>query len=141
MPHFSAQRPDHQPPELLGDDELARAIDSLRRKLGSAQRMLALANFARLTLFLGMLVGGFAILWAGPAPFVELIQGQRELATTWDIFAWWFLVLAIFTVIGVFAIQASRNRQRRAHGWQHRVTELERRLGEALRIQKARVAR
>lgn len=61
------------PPELLGDDELARAIDSLRRKLASARRMLVIANFARLTFLLTVLAGGFAILWAGPAPFLELI--------------------------------------------------------------------
>lgn len=72
--HFGAQRPDHSPPpELLGDDELARAIDSLRRKLASARRMLVIANFARLTFLLTVLAGGFAILWAGPAPFLELI--------------------------------------------------------------------
>lgn len=61
--------------------------------------MLVIANFARITFFLAMLVGGFAILWAGPAPFLELVQGQRVLATTWDVFAWWFAVLAIFIII------------------------------------------
>ena len=139
VPRFSAQRPDHSPPALLDDDELARAIDSLRRKLASARRMLAVSNFARLTFFLGMLVGGFAILWVGPAPFLELIQGQRVLATTWDVFAWWFAVLAIFTIIGAFATQASRRRRRRAEGWQNRVTDLERRLGEATRAQRDRI--
>ena len=141
MPRFLAQRPDHSPPELLEDDELARAIDSLERKLASARRMLAIANFARLTLFLAMLVGGFAILWAGPAPFLELIDGQRVLATTWDVFAWWAVLLALFIVIGAFATQASRRRNRRAAGWQNRVADLERRLGEAARVQQERLGR
>ena len=141
MPHFSAQRPDHSPPELLDDDELVRAIDSLHRKLASARRMLVIANFARFTLFLAMLLGGFAILWAGPAPFLELIEGQRILATTWDVFAWWFAVLALFVVIGGFATQASRRRRRRAAGWQHRVADLERRLDEAVRIRDVRLGR
>jgi len=138
-PHFSAQRPDHSPPELLGDDELARAIDSLHRKLSSARRMLAIANFARLTFFLAMLLAGFAILWAGPAPFLELIDGQRMLATTWDIFAWWFAVLAIFAIIGALAVQASRRRRRRAMGWRHRVADLERRLADATRVRDERL--
>ena len=137
-PHFAAQRPDHSPPELLGDDELARAIDSLQRKLRSARRMLAVATMARVTFFGVMLMAGFAILWAGPAPFLELIQGQRVLATTWDVFAWWFAVLAIASVVGALLTQASRRRRRRAAGWQHRVTDLERRLGEATRVLDAR---
>jgi hypothetical protein len=119
---------------MLGDDELTRAISTLARKLSSARRMLVLANTARLTFFLVMLLGGFAILWAGPAPFLELIEGQRALATTWDVFAWWFAVLALFSVGGAFAMQAARRRRRRAAGWQHRVADLERRLKEASRV-------
>ena len=138
-PHFGAQRPDHSPPELLGDDELARAIDSLERKLRSARRMLRLAMMARVSLLGVMLLTGFAILWAGPAPFVELMQGERVLATTWDVFAWWFAVLAIASVVGAILTQASRRRKRRAAGWQHRVADLERRLGEATRVLDARV--
>ena len=103
--------------------------------------MLAIANFARFTFFLGMLIGGFAILWAGPAPFLELIEGQRVLATTWDVFAWWFAVLALFTIIGAFATQTSKRRKRRAVGWQHRVSDLERRLHDASRIQDERLRR
>jgi hypothetical protein len=141
VPHFLAQRPDHSPPDLLEDDELARAINSLQRKLSSARRMLVIANFARLTFFLSMLLGGFAILWVGPAPFLELMNGERVLATTWDVFAWWFVVLAIFIVIGAFATQASRRRTRRAAGWQHRVADLERRLADALRVRNDRVGR
>jgi hypothetical protein len=138
VPHFGAQRPDHSPPELLGDDELARAIDSLQRKLRSARRMLAVATMARVTFFGVMLVSGFAILWVGPAPFLELIQGQRVLATTWDVFAWWFAVLAVASVVGALLTQASRRRRRRAAGWQSRVADLERRLGDATRVLDSR---
>jgi len=100
--------------------------------------MLVLANAARLAFFGAMLVVGFGILWAGPAPFLELIEGERVLATTWDVFAWWFAVLALFTVIGAYATQASKRRRRRAEGWQHRVTDLQRRLAEATRVRRER---
>lgn len=140
IPHFAAQRPDHSPPETLSDDELARAIDSLERKHRSAKRMLVLANGARL-LFIGLLLAGvFAVLIVGPAPFLELAEGQRALATTWDVFAWWFVVLAIASISGALAIQAARRRRRRAAGWRNRVEELDRRLAEARQEQRARRA-
>jgi hypothetical protein len=141
VPHFAAQRPDHSPPDTLSGDELARAIDSLERKHRSAKRMLMLANGARLIFFGLLLAGGFAILIIGPAPFLELVEGQRTLATTWDVFAWWFAVLAIASIAGALAIQAARRRRRRAVGWKHRVGELERRLAEAMQEQAARRAR
>jgi hypothetical protein len=141
VPHFAAQRPDHSPPDTLSDDELARAIDSLERKLRSAKRMLTLANSARLLFFGVLLVGGFAILIVGPAPFLELAEGQRTLATTWDVFAWWFAVLAIASVAGALAIQAARRRRRRAAGWRNRVEDLDRRLTEALQEQASRRAK
>lgn len=138
-PHFSAQRPDHSPPELLGDDELARAIDSLTRKLRSARRMFALATAARLALYGVIVAGGVAILMLGPAPFQELVEGQRALATTWDVFAWWFAILALASVLGAVAAQSSRRRRRRASGWRSRVEDLERRLDEALRVRRNRL--
>jgi hypothetical protein len=131
VPHFAAQRPDHSPPDTLSNDELARAIDSLERKSRSAKRMLVLANGARLVFFGMLLAGGFAILITGPAPFLELAEGQRTLATTWDVFAWWFAVLAIASIAGALAIQAARRRRRRAAGWRNRVEELDRRLDDA----------
>jgi hypothetical protein len=140
VPHFAAQRPDHSPPELLGDDELARAIDSLHRKLRSARRMLLLANAVRVGFFVMMALGGFAILAAGPAPFVELLQGQRVMATTWDVFAWWFGVLAIASLLGAAAVQFASRRRRRAAGWRHRVEDLERRLAHAERVRESRQA-
>jgi hypothetical protein len=140
VPHFAAQRPDHSPPDTLSDDELARAIDSLDRKHRSAKRMLVLANGARLVFFAALLAGGFAILIIGPAPFLELAEGQRTLATTWDVFAWWFAVLAIASIAGALAIQAARRRRRRAVGWKHRVEDLDRRLVEARQEQASRRA-
>lgn len=139
-PHFSPQRPDHSPPELLGDDELARAIDSLARKLQSARRMFALATIARFALYGVIVAGGIAILMLGPVPFRELVEGERALATTWDVFAWWFAILAIASVLGAVAAQASRRRRRRAYGWRGRVEDLERRLDHALRVQRERRA-
>jgi len=46
-PHCAAQRPDHSLPEVLSDDELALAIDTLRRKRDFTRRMLAAANAGR----------------------------------------------------------------------------------------------
>jgi hypothetical protein len=130
-PHFSAQRPDHSRPELLSDDELSRAVDSLKRKLHSARRMLALANGARIVFFAAMLGLGFAFLALGPAPFLELIEGQRDLATPWDVFVWWAVILAIVSFGGALLVQAARRRRRQATGWKHRVEELDRRLDQA----------
>lgn len=130
-PHFAAQRPDHSLPELLSDDELVRAIDTLRRKRDSSRRMLATANAARVAFYAAMVVAGFVLLWLGPAPFLELVNGERELATTWDVFAWWFAILALFAIIGAAATNAARSRRRRAEGWHHRVADVERRLTAA----------
>lgn len=137
-PHFLAQRPDHSPPDTLSDDELARAIDTLQRKLQSARRMLAVATIARGGFYLLIAVAGTAILTLVPVPFRELAEGQRALATTWDVFAWWFAVLALASVLGATAIQATRRRRRRAQGWRSRVADLERRLGHALDVQQER---
>jgi hypothetical protein len=130
-PHFGAQRPDHSPPELLSDDELARSLDSLNRKLHSARRMLAFANTARLVLFAVMLAIGFSLLAFGPAPFLELMQGERVMATTWDVFVWWIVILIIVSFGGAFMLQVGRRRRRLAKGWKHRVEDLDRRLTEA----------
>jgi membrane protein implicated in regulation of membrane protease activity len=132
VPHFSAQRPDHLRPDELGDDELDLAVDSLGRKLHSARRMLFLATVARLLLLAVMLFAGFAILAFGPAPFLEFIEGQRRVATTWDVFVWWVGILALASLIVALLLQASRRRRRRAAGWRHRVEDLDRRLAVAL---------
>ena len=140
-PHFGAQRPDHSRPELLSDDELALAIDSLKRKLRSARQMLALANIARLTFFATMLGLGFAFLMLGPAPFLELMQGERVMATTWDVFVWWAVILALVSFGGALTVQAARRRRRRAKGWKQRVADLDRRLEQAREEQDRRRAR
>ena len=136
-----AHRPDHSPPELLGEDELARAIDSLTRKLHSARRMLSIATTARYVFYLVTGVGGIAILTLLPLPFQELAEGQRALATTWDVFAWWFAVLALATVLGTAVTQSSRRRRRRTMGWRARVNDIERRLAHASRVQAERAMR
>lgn len=123
---------------MLGDDELARAIDSLSRKLRSARRMYLIATSARIAFWAVMVTAGFGLLASGPAPFVELIQGRRLLATTWDVFAWWFAVLIIVSLAGAAAIQVARRRRRRARGWKHRVADLDRRLAEAVAVQSDR---
>lgn len=123
---------------MLGDDELARAIDSLSRKLRSARRMYAIATGGRVAFWVVMVTAGFALLASGPAPFVELIQGRRALATTWDVFAWWFVVLLIVSLAGAAAVQAARRRRRRAQGWKQRVADLDRRLAEAMTVQAGR---
>ena len=123
---------------MLSDDELARAIDSLSRKLRSARRMYAIASGGRIAFWVVMVASGFLMLATGPAPFVELIQGRRVLATTWDVFVWWFAVLLLFSLLGAAAVQAARRRRRRAQGWKQRVADLERRLAEAVAVQTDR---
>jgi len=129
-----AHRPDHSSPELLGDDELARAIDSLTRKLHSARRMLTIAASARYGFYALIAIGGISILGLLPLPFRELAEGQRALATTWDVFAWWMAILALASVLGAVMTQSSRRRRRRAMGWRSRVDDLERRLEHAQRV-------
>ncbi len=123
---------------MLSDDELGRAIDSLSRKLRSARRMYAIATGGRIAFWVVMVASGFLMLATGPAPFVELIQGRRALATTWDVFVWWFAVLLLFSLLGAAAVQAARRRRRRAQGWKHRVADLDRRLAEAVAVQTGR---
>lgn len=139
-PHFSRHRPDHSPPDLLSDDELARAVDSLARKLHSARRMLVVAAVARLALYVLIALGGVVLLALGPAPIVEYFQNTRELVTTWDVFAWWFAVIGITAIVGAVVAQAVRRRRRRVAGWRHRVDDLARRLAEAHDVQRRRAA-
>lgn len=92
----------------------------------------------RIAFWVAMVASGFVMLTSGPAPFVELIQGRRVLATTWDVFAWWFAVLLLVSLLGAAAVQAARRRRRRAQGWQQRVADLDRRLAEAIAVQTGR---
>jgi len=137
-PHFGRQRPDHSPPELLSDEELARSIDSLARKLRSARRMLILATTWRLTLIAGLVLAGVALMTLGPAPIVEFFERRRTLVTTWDVFAWWFGGMAVISVAGAFALAVIRDHRRRATGWRHRVDDLARRLAHAERERRTR---
>lgn len=137
-PHFSRQRPDHSPPELLTDEELERSIDSLSRKLRSARRMLVLATAWRVTLVAGLAIAGIGLMTLGPAPIVDFLERRRTLVTTWDVFAWWFGGIALISVAGAFALTAIRDRRRRATGWRHRVHDLTRRLEHAEGEQRTR---
>jgi hypothetical protein len=103
--------------------------------------MLAVANGARLAMYVAIVAGGFAVLALGPAPFLELVEGRREVATTWDVFAWWIAALAVTSLFGALLVQAVRRRKRRATGWKHRVEDLDRRLGEARDEQARRLRR
>lgn len=95
--------------------------------------MLVLATTARIGFYGVIVLVGIGVLGLGPAPLVELIQGTRVLATSWDIFVWWFAILATVSVGGAIAVQAIRRRRRRAAGWRSRVEDLERRLAHAER--------
>jgi len=130
-PRFHAPRPDHSPPELLSDDELARAIQTLRRKAHSVRRARLAANVAGATLTVAILAAGFVLLWAGPAPFLERLTGQRTLATPWHIVLWWLGVLLLAAVGGALGDQLLRGRLRMVRGWSHKLHDLERRLAEA----------
>ncbi|HVZ48107.1 MAG TPA: hypothetical protein VG916_04955 [Gemmatimonadaceae bacterium] len=140
VPHFTRHRPDHVAPDLLSDDELALAVDSLTRKLHSAQRMLAGAALMRVALYVIIVLGGVALLALGPAPIVEYFQKSRELVTTWDVFAWWFAIIGATAFAGALVAQAARRRRRRVAGWRHRVDDLARRLDEAREVQRQRSA-
>lgn len=141
IPHFMAHRPDHSSPELLGDDELARAIDSLTRKLHSARHMLTIVRSARYGFYALIAIGGISILMLLPVPFRELAEGQRALATPWDVFVWWAAILVLASVLGAVVTQSGRQRRRRAMGWRSRVEELERRLDHAQRVLAERTRR
>lgn len=129
--HFLRHRPDHLSPELLSDDDLALAIDSLGRKLRSSRRMLANAALTRYALYVVVALGGTALLALGPAPIVEYFRESRTLVTTWDIMAWWVLVVAATVVGGAAVAVAVRHRRQRMAGWRHRVDDLTRRLEHA----------
>jgi hypothetical protein len=141
VPHFARQRPDHSPPELLSNDELDLAINTLDRKLRSARRMFVVATATRYGAFAAATITGVWLMAFGPAPIVEFLQQRRTLVTTWDVFAWWFAGLALTSLGGALAVQAIRRRRRRAAGWKHRMQDVERRLADAIAEREARRTR
>jgi len=130
-PQFFAPRPSHVPPATLSDADLLVAIASLRRKLGGARRSLFLAHCTGALLTLAVVGAGFAVLWAGPAPFFGHFLGSGHVTTTYDAAAWWLVLLLLAILGGAFGDQALRGKLRIVQGWRNRVHDLERRLAEA----------
>lgn len=138
VPRFSRHRRDHSPPDLLDDDELARAIDSLTRKLHAARRRFVVATGVRVALYAAAAVSGLALLGLGPAPIVAYFRKSRQLVTAWDVAAWWLAVIGVTAITGALLAQAVRQRRRQAAGWRHRVDDLAHRLAEAREVQQQR---
>lgn len=141
MPHFTSHPASHAPPATLSDAELAASIAALHHKLQSARRSLFLAHAVGASVTLVVLGAGFAVLWAGPAPFFERFLGHAHETTTFDAAAWWLLLLLLAIVGGAFGDQLLRGKLRSVRGWRHRVNDLERRLAEAEAERRDRAAR
>jgi hypothetical protein len=139
-PHFVAQPPSHVPPATLSDEDLAIAIGSLHRKLRRARRSLLLAHTVGASLTLMVIGAGFAVLWAGPAPFFARFLGQEYVTTAFDAAAWWLVLLLLAILGGAFGDQLLRGKLRIVRGWQHRVHDLERRLADAEDVRRQRVS-
>jgi hypothetical protein len=137
-PLFVAQRPDHLPPDSLGDAELAASIESLHRKLHAARRRLRMTQIAAGALA-ALIVGAvLALLWAGPTPFFVRFLGRGTVTTTYDAVAWW-IALIVLAIAGVlFGDQLLRGKARVARRWHHRVSDLERRLSDAVGVLEGR---
>jgi hypothetical protein len=90
-----------------------------------------LANLVGAALTVVVLGAGFAVLWAGPAPFFERFLGHEHVTTTFDAAAWWLVLLVLAIVGGAFGDQLLRGKMRVVRGWRHRVHDLERRLADA----------
>jgi len=131
MERFIAPRPDHSPPEKLGDAELANAIDSLRRKLRSVRTSLRMARISRLALLAGVMALGFTLLWLGPAPFLSRIFGNGEAVTIPVVLVWWGTVIAVALFVGIVSYRLFDRRTHVVREWTHKVRELERRLAHA----------
>ncbi|MCC7195399.1 MAG: hypothetical protein IT356_07580 [Gemmatimonadaceae bacterium] len=136
--HFMAQRADHWSPALLGNDALDRAVGSLERKRRSLRRASLAATLRQVAMVAGLVAGGIAVMTLGPAPVIEFMQRRRPLATTWDVFAWWAIGLALLVVGGAVGISAIREGGRRSAGWRNRAAEVARRLAAAKAEQRSR---
>ena len=131
MKRFIAPRPDHFPPEDLGDAELADAIDSLHRKLRSVRASLGVARISRLAVLAGIMALGFALLWVGPAPFLSRIFGNGEAVTIPMVLAWWGAVIAVALFVGIVSYRLFDSQLRQVREWTHRAHEVEQRLAHA----------
>ena len=131
MERFAPPRPDHSPPERLNDEELARAIDSLGRKLGSVRVSLRTARLAGLGMLAIILAAGFTLLWVGPEPFLPRIFENGAAVTVPELLAWWGMVIAAALFLGIVSYRLFAHRMQVVHGWNHKAHELERRLQHA----------
>jgi hypothetical protein len=131
MEIFKPPRPDHSPPENLDDAELARAIDSLGRKLRSVRVSLRTARLAGLAVLAVILAAGFTLLWVGPEPFLPRIFGEGDVVTVPTLLAWWGLVIAAALFVGIVSYRLFAQRMQVVRGWTHKAHELERRLEHA----------
>lgn len=131
MERFAPPRPDHSPPESLNDEELARAIDSLGRKLGSVRVSLRTARLAGLGVLAITLAAGFTLLWVGPEPFLPRIFENGAAVTVPELLAWWGMVIAAALFLGIVSYRLFAHRMQVVHGWNHKAHELERRLQHA----------
>jgi hypothetical protein len=149
MELFAAPRPDHSPPESLDDAELARAIDSLGRKLRSVRASLRTARLAGLAVLAVVLATGFTLLWIGPDPFLPRIFGDGTgaavsqllfwwvdgaVATVPELLFWWVAVITVALFVGIVSYRLFAHRMHIVSGWRHKrhkAHELERRLEHA----------
>ena len=107
------------------------ALDSLHRKLKRARHSLRLARIVGAALTLIVVGAGFAVLWAGPAPFFARFLGHQYVTTAFDVAAWYLVLLLLAILGGAFGDQLLRGKLRIVRGWQHRVHDLERRFADA----------
>jgi len=137
---FKKQPPDHVPAESLSRAELAASIESLERKVRSAQRTLHATQVAGAAITLLLLSLGGILLWFGPSPFLENVfgHGGSLKATSYDVFVWWLAVIVLAVFGGAFGDQLLRGKLRLARGWKARVAELTRRLEDARHVQRRR---
>jgi hypothetical protein len=131
MDLFTAPRPDHSPPEKLSNAELAKAIDSLRRKLRSVRVSLRSARLAGVAVLGVILAAGFTLLWVGPSPFLARIFEDGELVTFPELLAWWVAVIAVAGFAGVVSYRLFAHRMQVVRGWRNKAHDLERRLEHA----------
>jgi hypothetical protein len=131
MELFSAPRPDHSPPESLDDAELAKAIDSLTRKLHSVRVSLRSARLAGITVLAAILAAGFTLLWVGPQPFLGRIFESGDVVTFPELLAWWSAVIGASLFVGIVSYRMFAHRMAIVRGWTNKSRDLERRLEHA----------
>ena len=131
MERFTTPRPDHSPPENLNNDELARAIHSLGRKLRSVRAALRGARIAGVTSLAFIMAAGFTLLWVGPSPFLGRIFENGDVVTVPVLLGWWGTVIAASLFVGIVSYRLFAHRMNVVRGWKHKVHDLERRLEHA----------